>query len=256
MTGCRNSSYLRAMTTVDRPGEPLPDAAAVRAEHPDVNGGWLRPAVFGAMDGLVSNFALIMGVTGGSDNTEPVIIAGLAGLAAGAFSMAAGEYTSVASQAELAEAQVDLERQEILDDEVGEEAQLAAMFVDKGVDEDVARQVASQIHRDLDTAVAVHAQEEMGIDVDDLPSPWVAAISSFLSFALGAAIPLVPLMLGATSSLPTIVLSLIALFGCGALVTRITSRTWWFGGLRQLVLGGAAAGLTYLIGEAIGTQIG
>ncbi len=236
--------------------EPLPDAESVMHEHPDVQGGWLRPAVFGAMDGLVSNFALIMGVTGGSSDPKPVVVAGLAGLVAGACSMAAGEYTSVASQRELAVAQVAIERAEILGNESAEEAELAAMFVDKGVDEEVAREVASQIHRDVDNAVAVHAQEEMGIDVDDLPSPWVAASSSFVSFAVGALIPLLPLMLGVTSSLPTIVLSLLALFACGAIVTRVTSRSWWYGGVRQLVLGGAAAGITYLIGEAIGTQVG
>ncbi|WP_040320107.1 VIT1/CCC1 transporter family protein [Aeromicrobium marinum] len=236
--------------------EELPDAEGVRHEHPDVTGGWLRPTVFGAMDGLVSNFALIMGVTGGTTDPEPVVIAGLAGLAAGAFSMAAGEYTSVASQRELAEEQVAAERREIRDNGRAEEAELAAMFVDKGVDEDVARVVAQQIHRDPETAVAVHAQEEMGIDVDELASPWTAAFSSFLAFAVGALIPLLPLMLGVTSSWPTIGLSLVALFACGAVVTRITSRSWWFGGVRQLVLGGAAAGLTYLIGEAIGSRIG
>ena len=236
--------------------EELPELQEISHEHPDVNGGWLRPAVFGAMDGLVSNFALIMGVTGGSSDTKPVIIAGLAGLVAGACSMAAGEYTSVASQRELAEAQVDIEREEILDNEAAEEAELAAIFVSKGVDEETARDVASQIHRDVDHAVAVHAAEEMGIDVDDLASPMLAAVSSFVSFSLGAVLPLIPLLLGLTSPWPTVVISLLALFGCGALVTRVTSRTWWYGGIRQLVLGGAAAGITYLIGEAIGTSVG
>lgn len=236
--------------------EPLPDPGVVTHEHPDVNGGWLRPAVFGAMDGLVSNFALIMGVTGGSSDRTPVIVAGLAGLAAGAFSMAAGEYTSVASQRELAQAQVAVERDEIVRNGPAEEAELAATFVAKGVDEETARQVAHQVHRDLDHAVAVHAAEEMGIDPDDLPSPVVAAVSSFLAFTVGALVPLLPLVLGAATSVPTIVLSLLALFACGAVVTRVTSRAWWYGGLRQLVLGGAAAGITYLIGEAVGTGIG
>ena len=119
------------MTTVDRPGlpddEPLPDPGTIDHEHPDVTGGWLRPAVFGAMDGLVSNFALIMGVTGGSDDTKPVLIAGLAGMAAGAFSMAAGEYTSVASQSEFALAQIEIERREIQRNVAAEEAELASM---------------------------------------------------------------------------------------------------------------------------------
>jgi VIT1/CCC1 family predicted Fe2+/Mn2+ transporter len=238
--------------------EPLPDPAAIGHEHPDVTGGWLRPAVFGAMDGLVSNFALMMGVVGGSQasDTKPVVLAGLAGLAAGAFSMAAGEYTSVASQREFALAQVDVERAEILNNEPAEEAELAAMFVQKGVDEDTAREMSREIHLDPEQAVKVHAREEFGVDTDDLASPTLAAASSFVSFALGALVPLLSYLVGVESAWPAIVLSLVGLFACGAVVTRVTARTWWFGGLRQLVLGGAAAGLTYLVGEAVGASIG
>src|SRR5687767_1198544 len=148
------------------------------------------------MDGLVSNFALVMGVAGGSDDPEPVLLAGLAGLAAGALSMAAGEYTSVASQSEFALAQVDIERREIERNSAAEQAELAAMYVDKGVEEDTARDAAAQIHRDVDHAVEVHAREEFGVDVNDLASPRLAAASSFLAFALGAFVPLVPLLLG------------------------------------------------------------
>lgn len=181
--------------------EPLPEPEDVDHEHPDVTGGWLRPAVFGAMDGLVSNFALIMGVVGGSsaDDTKPIVLAGLAGLAAGSFSMAAGEYTSVASQSEFALAQVDIEREEILANSRGETAELAAMFVEKGADEETARDMAAQIHRDPEQAVRVHAREEFGVDVDDLASPMLAAISSFLAFGLGALIPLLPYLLGVES---------------------------------------------------------
>lgn len=252
MKATRCSSYRLHMS------EPvLPDAEDVLHEHPDVTGGWLRPAVFGAMDGLVSNFALIMGVVGGSSsNRDPVVLAGLAGLAAGAFSMAAGEYTSVASQSEFARAQIEIERDEILANERAETAELAAMFVEKGVDEDTARDVAEQIHRDPDQAVRVHALEEFGVDVDGLASPMLAAVSSFLSFAVGAVLPVLPFLFGVNSAWPSVILSLLALFACGAVVTAITARSWWFGGLRQFVLGGAAAGLTYLIGEAVGSQIG
>jgi VIT1/CCC1 family predicted Fe2+/Mn2+ transporter len=236
--------------------EPLPDPDEVQHEHPDVTGGWLRPAVFGAMDGLVSNFALIMGVVGGSTDSKPVVLAGLAGLAAGAFSMAAGEYTSVASQSEFALAQVEIERSEILRNEVAEEAELAAMFMEKGIDEEVAREMAEQVHRDPENAVRVHAREEFGVDIDDLASPMLAAGSSFVSFAVGALIPVFPYLIGIDSPWPAVVLSLIALFACGAIVTRITARSWWFGGIRQLLLGGAAAGLTYLVGDAVGGVIG
>ena len=224
-------------------------------EHPDVTGGWLRPAVFGAMDGLVSNFALVMGVTGGSDDTKPVLLAGLAGLAAGAFSMAAGEYTSVASQSEFALRQVEIERREIERNGPGEQAELAAMYVEKGVEEDTAKDAAAQIHRDVDNAVEVHAREEFGVDPHDLASPRLAAVSSFLAFALGALVPLLPLLLGIEAVWPIVVLSLTGLFACGALVTNITSRSWWYGGLRQLALGGAAAGLTYLIGNLVGASL-
>jgi len=237
---------------------PLPDPAPVQHEHPDVTGGWLRPAVFGAMDGLVSNFALMMGVVGGTQasDTQPVVLAGLAGLAAGAFSMAAGEYTSVASQREFALAQVDIERREILANEPAEEAELAAMFTAKGVDEDTAREMAREIHLDPEQAVKVHAREEFGVDTDDLASPLLAAASSFVAFAFGALVPLLSYLVGIETAWPAIALSLVGLFACGAVVTRVTARSWWFGGTRQLVLGGAAAGLTYLVGEAVGASLG
>lgn len=238
--------------------DPLPPTEQIDHEHPDVTGGWLRPAVFGGMDGLVSNFALIMGVVGGSsaDDTKPVLLAGLAGLAAGAFSMAAGEYTSVASQSEFARAQIDVERDEIINNGGAEQAELAAMYVAKGVDERTAREVAAQIHRDPENAVAVHAHEEFGVDAGDLASPLLAAGSSFIAFAVGALIPLLPYLLGATVAWPAVIMSLIGLFACGAVVTSITDRSWWFGGTRQLLLGGAAAGLTFLVGNAVGAGLG
>jgi VIT1/CCC1 family predicted Fe2+/Mn2+ transporter len=227
-------------------------------EHGDVTGGWLRPAVFGAMDGLVSNFALIAGIVGGTSGTQTheVILAGLAGLAAGAFSMAAGEYTSVASQAEYTQAEIEIERREIRLRPKAEEAELAQMYIARGIDEQLATAMAKQVHEDPEVAVAVHSREEFGADPDHLPRPLLAAGSSFVSFAIGAALPLLPFLLGVSSLWPAIVISLLALFGCGALVSRLTVRTWWFGGLRQLVLGGAAAGLTYLIGQAVGSSIG
>lgn len=232
--------------------------AEVDHEHADVTGGWLRPAVFGAMDGLVSNAALIAGVAGGTrgaEDTSTIVLAGLAGLAAGAFSMAAGEYASVASQAESAEREIAKERREIIENPVGEKAELAAMFVDKGIEPDLAVEVAEQIHRNVDEAVAVHAREEFGIDADDLPSPVVAAGSSFVAFALGAVVPVLPYLLGVAALWPSIVLTLLALFVCGAVVTRVTSRSWWYGGLRQALLGAAAFAATYGIGAAVGTQV-
>ncbi len=227
-------------------------------EHPDVTGGWLRPATFGAMDGLVSNFALIAGIVGGTsgENSTAVVLAGFAGLAAGAFSMAAGEYTSVASQAEHALHEIDIERRELRDNPRAEQAELAEMFVERGFDRELADQVAAQVHQDPELALEVHTREELALDVDNLPSPTLAAVSSFVFFAVGAFIPVLPYVLGADSLWPALIMSLVGLFGCGAIVSTVTSRSWWYGGLRQLVLGAAAAGLTYLVGNLVGASLG
>ncbi|HEX6874073.1 MAG TPA: VIT1/CCC1 transporter family protein [Nocardioidaceae bacterium] len=234
-----------------------PHVPVVGHEHPDVTGGWLRPAVFGASDGLVSNVALIAGVAGGSGNSSnAVVLAGLAGLAAGAFSMAVGEYTSVASQSEAAAHEVEKERAEIIRNPEGETHELATMYVGKGLDAQLAQEVARQIHRDVDNAVAVHAREELGVDPEDLASPMLAAGSSFLAFALGALVPLVPYLLGATTLWPGLAITLVALFGAGAVVTQVTTRPWVYGGIRQMLLGAAAAALTYGIGSAVGANLG
>jgi VIT1/CCC1 family predicted Fe2+/Mn2+ transporter len=229
----------------------------IEHEH-SLLGGWLRPAVFGAMDGLVSNFALIAGVAGGvgADHTSEVVLAGVAGLAAGAFSMAAGEYTSVASQSEHTKAEIEIERREIALKPRAEQAELAQMYVDRGIDRELAMAIAAQVHADPGLALEVHAREEMGIDPDNLPSPVVAAVSSFVSFAVGAALPVLPYLLGADGLVPSLILSLLALFACGAIVSRVTTRSWLYGGTRQLILGGVAAALTFMIGDLVGTSVG
>ncbi|MGI5425165.1 VIT1/CCC1 transporter family protein [Streptomyces sp. CA-179760] len=224
--------------------------------HRDVNGGWLRPAVFGAMDGLVSNLALMTGVAGGAVSQQTVVLSGLAGLAAGAFSMAAGEYTSVASQRELVEAELDVERRELRKHPKDEEAELASLYEGRGVEPELAREVARQLSKDPEQALEIHAREELGIDPGDLPSPTVAAVSSFGSFALGALIPVLPYLLGASTMWPAVLLALLGLFLCGAVVAKVTARTWWYSGLRQLFLGGAAAGVTYALGTLFGTAVG
>lgn len=217
--------------------------------------GWLRPGIFGAMDGLVSNFALIMGVAGGTaalDSTSGIILAGLAGLAAGAFSMAAGEYTSVKTQAEYENAMVEAERLQIMADDAAERLQLAGYFTDLGINTEDAHKVANQVHEHLDQAVRAHALHEYGLDLDKPPSASLAAVSSFIAFAVGAVIPLVPYLLGAASPMWSIVVSLAGLFGAGAAVTAMTGRPWWFGGTRQLLFGVVAAGATYWIGWLVG----
>ncbi|MFE2551910.1 VIT1/CCC1 transporter family protein [Streptomyces sp. NPDC059355] len=235
---------------------PLHTAHRDNHTHRDVNGGWLRPAVFGAMDGLVSNLALMTGVAGGAVATQTIVITGLAGLAAGAFSMAAGEYTSVASQRELVLAELDIERAQLRKHPVDEMEELAELYVSRGVEPSLAREVAMQLSRDPEQALEIHAREELGIDPDDLPSPMVAAVSSFGSFALGALLPVLPYLLGATSLWPAVLLALAGLFACGAVVSRVTARSWWYSGLRQLLLGGAAAGVTYVLGTWIGGAVG
>lgn len=223
--------------------------------HRDVTGGWLRPAVFGVMDGLVSNTALIAGVAGGGAPPRTVALAGLAGLIAGAFSMATGEYVSVASQSELARAEIAVEKAEIARVPAAEEAELAAIYRTRGVDADTAREVARQLSRDPEQVWRVHAREELGIDPDDLPSPWVAAGSSLGAFTVGALVPLLPYLLGASALLVPVLLALVALFVAGAAVSRWTDRGALYSGTRQLLLGGAAATLTYAVGGAVGAGV-
>ncbi|MCZ7413711.1 VIT1/CCC1 transporter family protein [Streptomyces sp. WMMC897] len=238
----------------------MPTVGAVqvhrRHSHRDVNGGWLRPAVFGAMDGLVSNTALITGVAGGAVAPQTIVITGLAGLASGAFSMAAGEYTSVASQRDLVLAELAVERRELAEDPEGERAELADRFRARGVTASLAESVAEQLSRDPELALEIHARDELGVDPRSLPSPLVAAVSSFGAFAIGAFLPVLPYLLGATQVWPAAVLALSGLFLCGAAVSKVTARPWWYTGLRQFILGGAAAAVTYVLGSLLGAAIG
>lgn len=230
------------------------EALRIQHEHSDVTGGWLRPAVFGASDGLVSNFALIAGVTGGNADSKAVLLAGLAGLAAGAFSMAAGEYISVRSQAEQALAEIELERRELARNPKGEETELAQMYRAKGLEPDLAREVARQLSRDPDRALHVHVREELGLTADELPSARLAAVSSFGAFAAGAVLPVLPYLFGASSMLPAVVLTLLGMFVCGAFVTTLTPRPWWYGALRQMLVGAGAAAVTYGVGVLVGAS--
>jgi VIT1/CCC1 family predicted Fe2+/Mn2+ transporter len=221
-------------------------------QHRDVAGGWLRPAVFGAMDGLVTNVSLIAGVGGGGGQPHVIVLTGLAGLAAGAFSMAAGEYVSVSSQNELVAAEVSKERVELERNPLGEQHELAQVFVRSGVDPDLAREVAQQVSAHPEAALRVHVREELGVDYQDLPSPVAAGSASLVTFAIGALIPLLPYLAG-LASLPTaLILAAVAAFAGGGLVARITARPFLRGALRQLILAALAAGLTYVIGLAAG----
>jgi vacuolar iron transporter family protein len=230
----------------DLPEMPNPE---IHHQHRDVSGGWLRPTVFGMMDGLVSNFALIAGVAGASAGTSDVALAGLAGLVGGAFSMAAGEYISVQSQNESTVAELEIERHELTHNADAELAELAEMYVSRGVDRDLAEKVAQQLSRDPDQALVIHAQEELGVDPTQLPSPRTAAGSSFLSFCVGALIPLLPYAFGADTVWISAILSVLALFGAGVAASRFTSRNWPYSGGRQLIFGILAAAVTYGVGS-------
>jgi vacuolar iron transporter family protein len=220
-----------------------------------VSGGWLRPVVFGAMDGLVTNVSLIAGVGGASAAQHIVVLTGLAGLAAGAFSMAAGEFVSVSSQNELVGAEINKERSELENNPVAEQKELAAMFRARGVEARVASEVAGQISQNFDQALNVHVREELGVDPQELPSPLVAAGGSLVSFAVGAIIPLLPYLAGANSLWLSLVLAALAAIAGGGTVAKITGRPVWRGAARQLLLGAAAAALTFGIGHLVGGAV-
>jgi vacuolar iron transporter family protein len=242
-----------ADATTDLPELPNPE---VHHDHRDFGSGWLRPTVFGMMDGLVSNFALIVGFDGGHATPRVVSLVGLAGLMAGAFSMATGEYVSVQSQNESARAEIETERYEIKHNAAAEQNELAQMYVARGVEPDLAERVAKQLSRDPDQALLIHVQEELGVDPNQLPSPWTAAFSSLSSFSVGALIPLLPYLFGATNVIFSAILAVLALFGAGALTSRFTVRGWLYSGTRQLVLGVLAAAITFGVGNLFHVTVG
>lgn len=238
-------------------GQKMMDGETI---HRNINGGWMRPAVFGAMDGLVSNFALMVGVAGGSqavgiENTTAIVLAGFAGLLAGAFSMAAGEFTSVASQAELAMAEIEIEKNELRQNPDAEIKELAEVWIKRGVSETVAMQFSKELSNNFEAFADAHTSEEYGVTAGDLPSAKMAAISSFVAFAAGATVPLVPYLLGSTKIVYSMIISLIGLFGAGALVSLVTTRTWWYSGTRQLLIGSGAAAITWFLGTTIGAAL-
>lgn len=220
----------------------------VPEHHADVSGGWLRAATFGAMDGLVTNIALIAGVGGGGVSRQTLILTGVAGLVAGAISMGIGEYTSVRTQNDQIGAELDKELRELRLNPDGEADELVEMWTARGLPEPLARQVADVLKADPAQALRVHAQEELGVVPDELPSPWTAAGSSFVCFSIGALVPLLTYLLGFDSLAAALAVGGVGLFTAGVVVSRFTQQSWLVNGLRQLLLGAAAAGATYLIG--------
>jgi len=220
--------------------------------------GTLRAVIFGVSDGLVSNLSLIMGVSGAAAaNPRFVLLAGIAGLLAGAFSMAAGEYISMQSQRELFEHQIELERAEMEAMPEEEEAELAAAYRAKGFAPEEAARIAHRLFQDPQAALDMLVREELGLDPDELGSPWGAAIGSMISFAVGAAVPVIPFVFGGGVAIMAVSLglSLAALFAVGAGVSLLTGRSLVFSGLRQLGIGLGAATVTFLIGTLIGVGV-
>jgi VIT1/CCC1 family predicted Fe2+/Mn2+ transporter len=239
-------------------GHSAPIAGSVEHRHRGLGGGGnLRAAVFGVNDGLVSNASLIFGVAGASPDVAVVLLTGVAGLTAGAFAMAAGEFVSVRSQRELFEYQIGLEREELAEYPDAEAQELALIYKAKGLSGSEAERVAKQLVSDPEHALDTLAREELGLNPDELGSPWGAAISSLLSFAIGAAIPLLPFVLGAgPSALPAAAaLTAVALFAIGATLSLFTGRGAMVSGLRMLLLGGLAGLVTFGVGRLFGVGI-
>jgi VIT1/CCC1 family predicted Fe2+/Mn2+ transporter len=219
--------------------------------------GFLRPAVFGGSDGLVSNLALVMGVAGASSDNQAIVIAGIAGLLAGAFSMAVGEYISVRSQHELFDAQRRLQVEQLRVDEAGERTILEGIYRERGFSGEEAHSIVGTLFATPERALDAMMRDEVGLDPKNIGGPWAAATSSFLAFTAGALIPLVPFLLltGQPAFAGSVVVSLVALFLLGLGVSFLTGRPPIPSGLRQLGLGGIAALITFLIGQAIGATV-
>ena len=218
------------------------------------SGGTLRAAVFGVSDGLVSNAGLILGVAGATSEPYVIALSGVAGLLAGALSMAAGEYVSVRSQRELFEHQIELERHELEAFPAEEAAELALIYAARGLPREQAQSVARQIIADPERALDTLAREELGLDPEQLGSPWGAAVSSSLAFATGAAVPLVPFALGAGRLALSLSVAATAagLFAVGAALSLFTGRGAVASGLRMLGIGAAAGAITFTIGSLFG----
>jgi VIT1/CCC1 family predicted Fe2+/Mn2+ transporter len=232
--------------------------ARIEGRHRTVGSNALRAAVLGANDGLCSNLSLVMGVAGATVRHETILLTGIAGLLAGAFSMALGEWVSVKSARELAERELRIEKREIEENPAEEREELQLIYESKGLGAKEARELSNAMMKDEKTALDALSREELGIDPLELGgSPWTAALTSFFLFAIGAIIPVIPFLVVHDSSAPLFAVgaSGIGLFAVGAAISLLTGRSTLWSGARQLLLGFAAAGATYAIGHAIGVAV-
>jgi VIT1/CCC1 family predicted Fe2+/Mn2+ transporter len=232
--------------------------AKLEGRHQSVGGNALRAAVLGANDGLVTNLSLIMGVAGATTGTKGVIIAGIAGLLAGAFSMALGEWLSVQSSRELNQRQVDIETEEMENSPEEEQLELALIYQSKGMNKEEAEKMSQKVFENKESAIDTLVREELGLDSQELGgSAWEAALTSFILFAIGAVIPLLPFLLlnNFHPVLVSLCISTLGMFFLGAVITFYTGKSIWYSGFRQILFGLAAAGLVYWIGRLIGSMI-
>jgi VIT1/CCC1 family predicted Fe2+/Mn2+ transporter len=251
-------SHSRTLSTLYSPGGGTDVAGIARGErwHRVDTGGQLRAAIFGISDGLLSNLSLVIGVAGANPDGRFIVLAGVAGLLAGAFSMGAGEFVSVTSQRELFERQIALEKEELETDPEQERQELALIYRAKGLPVAEAEALSTRIIADRGVALETLAREELGLNPEGLGSPYGVAISSFLAFAAGALIPLLPWFFGSSNVffLASIVLGGLGMFAVGAAVSLFTGRNFVYAGVRQLAIGGVAAAITYTIGRIIGVS--
>jgi vacuolar iron transporter family protein len=260
LRGVLAAMKLRGLSTygsaVNAPGHAMPTSATdVGARHRTSVGGNLRAAVFGVNDGLISNASLVLGVAGARAGSVYVLTAGAAGLLAGALSMASGEYVSVRSQREMYEYQIALERAEVAAYPEEEAEELALIYQARGIDIEQARGMSRALLANPEQALDVLSREELGLNPDDLGAPWSAAGSSFLSFAIGAAVPLVPFLAGlrgiegiAAAAAAT----LVALIAVGLTLSLFTGRSAWRGALRMVLIGGGAGIVSFAVGRLLG----
>lgn len=251
-------SHMRTLRALQNKGGDAPESIVeLEGWHRTNYGGSLRAAVFGVNDGLLSNFSLVMGIAGANAEHRFVLLAGIAGLLAGASSMAAGEYVSVQSQRELYEQQIAIEREELEMAPEEEIEELSLIYQAKGIPKSEAEELAKRIVSNPKTAIDTLAREELGLDPTALGSAWVAAASSFIAFGCGAALPVIPYLLttGAQAFIASAVVCALSLFVVGGAISIFTGRNFFFSGFRMLGIGALAAGLTYLIGKLLGVSI-
>ena len=259
VTGAENSHVNILRTILEKENKVTGiQLSKFESRHRSVGGNAIRAAVLGGNDGLVSNFSLVMGIAGATAGQQGVLLAGLAGLLAGALSMALGEWISVKSSQELYENQMQIEMEELETNPEGEMRELALIYIAKGIPEEQAKQMAADIMKDKDNAHEILVREELGINAEELRgSAFEAAIYSFILFSIGAVIPVLPFMFtnGMKAIIMSVSFSAAGLFLIGAAITLFTGKNVWFSGFRQVLFGLAAAAISFGIGKIIGVTV-